>query len=98
MRTLKEEEIRSEFWGLQIADGSTSKAVSHFPWCWLYFDASVLSVNTVYALFVKVARIRDCKDPLDLMEAEMNAEELDVQDEVRSLNPAVKKIIAFHLE
>lgn len=41
----------------------------------------MLSVNTVYALFVKVARIRDCKDPLDLMEAEMNAEELDVQDE-----------------
>lgn len=35
--------------------------------------------------FIKITLIQDCKDPLELMEAEKNEEELDVQDEVRSL-------------
>lgn len=35
--------------------------------------------------FIKITLIQDCKDPLELMEAEKNEEELDVQDEVWSL-------------
>ena len=39
-------------------------------------------INTLCVLFVKITLIQDCKDPLELMEAELIEEELDVQDEV----------------
>lgn len=47
----------------------------------LHLQNQVKSREGQDSLLETVARIRDCKDPLDLMEAEMNAEELDVQDE-----------------
>ena len=76
---------------IQVTEESSSRASNHCQWCLLCFDAIVFSINTVYVLFIKITLIQDCKDPLELMEAEMNEEELDVQDEVWSSSFLKKK-------
>lgn len=45
----------------------------------------MFSANILCVLFVKISLIQDHKDPLELMEAELIEEELNVEDEVWAL-------------
>ncbi|GAB1297373.1 Pendrin [Apodemus speciosus] len=62
----------------------------------LYLQNQVKSRNGQDSLLETITLIQDCKDPLELMEAEMNEEELDVQDEQHrpSLGPGHQLLIA----
>lgn len=61
---------------------STSSASGHFQWSIRWVDAIIFSINIICVLFVKISLIQDHKDPLELMEAELIEEELNVEDEV----------------
>ena len=61
---------------------STSGASSNFQWCVRWADGIMFSANILCVLFVKISLIQDHKDPLELMEAELIEEELNVEDEV----------------
>ncbi|KAH0519622.1 Pendrin [Microtus ochrogaster] len=50
----------------------------------LYLQNQVKSREVQDSLLDTITLIQDCKDPLELMEAEKHEEELDVQDEARS--------------
>lgn len=59
---------------------STIKVSNHFQWS---IRAGCCYYIYKYVFFLKITLIQDCKDPLELMEAELMEEELDVQDEVK---------------
>ncbi|KAL6057165.1 hypothetical protein STEG23_030041, partial [Scotinomys teguina] len=50
----------------------------------LYLKNQVKSREGQDSLLETITLIQDCKDPLELMEAEKNEEELDVQDEIKA--------------
>lgn len=65
-----------------LKHGKSGKASVHFQWGIRWVDVIIFPINILFFLFAKITLIQDCKDPLELMEAELTEEELDVQNEV----------------
>lgn len=78
----KDKKAEKDFEVCCLQTRGTSEALNHFQRSIGWVDSITPPINTLCVLFVKITLIQDCKDPLELMEAELIEEELDVQDEV----------------